>query len=578
MIRKVYDVQDLEAPLIPSRSRLYHLKPIGIGTPMVESLTSYVARLAQAHHVTPKSLVSYEILPFQGKDGKTSRHYNRLNSFWVSGASSLNGVGPVAQEWVQTLQSLTLWSNLRFLTMLTWREVIALNRLIRGRKAWCPNCYEEWKSAGHVIYEPLLWSIQGVSVCNVYHCLLSTECPYEDCKSQESMLTQVSRPGYCSRCSRWLGISTEFTYNNDIDRNTNEWKWQCWISSVLGELIAAAPTIVPPQRVQIKSMITKCVEQITDGNISELARLSNVSASTIRSFIYDGIIPYLVTLLQICFNLSISPLKFLTNDTLSNLTPNKRSRVDGIPKLTLARRKPIKTSDIEKIKLALERELAQTEPPFYHLTEIASQLGCSVTTLRKYCPELCSAITARIVKKLDPDEVEKMRKALEEMLMMENPPTLTEAALILGYSLDVLRKRFPDLTRELVVRNRDRFSLVKIRKHLLDVLADKSEPFPSLKATARSLGCSSDILETRCPDLCRKISERYKEYLHRRHEARIAAICEEVRQAVLELHEQGIYPSGRQVSFSLSNATLILRSEAHEFWQNMLTELGWKKK
>jgi hypothetical protein len=255
---------------------------------------------------------------------------------------------------------------------------------------------------------------------------------------------QVSRPGYCSKCSRWLGISTEFTYTNDIDWDANEWKWQCWIASELGELIAAAPTIQPPQKAQIKSMINRCVEQIANGNMSDLARLSNVLDHTIRSFIYDGIIPYLGTLLQICYKLSISPLGFLTNDTLPDLIPKKRSKVDDIPKLTTVRGRHKKASDIEKIKSVLERELAKTEPPYYHLTEIASQLGCSVFTLRKSCLELCSAITSRLFKKLTPDDLTKMRNALEEMLTMENPPSLTKAAMMLGYSTDVLRWHFPN--------------------------------------------------------------------------------------------------------------------------------------
>ncbi len=40
---EVYDSCDLEKPLIPPRSHLYHLEPIGIGTPYVESLTSFLS-------------------------------------------------------------------------------------------------------------------------------------------------------------------------------------------------------------------------------------------------------------------------------------------------------------------------------------------------------------------------------------------------------------------------------------------------------------------------------------------------------------------------------------------------------
>lgn len=51
-----YEEWDMNIPAIPPRSRLYRLEPVGIGTPYVESLTSYIARLAAEHCVTPKNL------------------------------------------------------------------------------------------------------------------------------------------------------------------------------------------------------------------------------------------------------------------------------------------------------------------------------------------------------------------------------------------------------------------------------------------------------------------------------------------------------------------------------------------
>ena len=48
---------------IPPRSTLYSLAPLGVGTPGIESLTSYVNRLAQVYHVGPRVLVAQHILP-----------------------------------------------------------------------------------------------------------------------------------------------------------------------------------------------------------------------------------------------------------------------------------------------------------------------------------------------------------------------------------------------------------------------------------------------------------------------------------------------------------------------------------
>ncbi|HEY9803840.1 MAG TPA: hypothetical protein V6D25_26090 [Leptolyngbyaceae cyanobacterium] len=65
------ELWDLEKPFITERSRLHHLKPIGVGTAMVESLTGYIARLADSHSVFPGILISREIAPFLN-DSKTS--------------------------------------------------------------------------------------------------------------------------------------------------------------------------------------------------------------------------------------------------------------------------------------------------------------------------------------------------------------------------------------------------------------------------------------------------------------------------------------------------------------------------
>src|SRR5260370_42366230 len=56
-----FDSWDCTLPALPKRSRLYALKPLGIGTPFVESLSGYVARLADAHAVSLGNFVGREL-------------------------------------------------------------------------------------------------------------------------------------------------------------------------------------------------------------------------------------------------------------------------------------------------------------------------------------------------------------------------------------------------------------------------------------------------------------------------------------------------------------------------------------
>jgi TniQ len=58
-----YESWNCDSPLFPARSYLYHLPPLGVGTQMVESLTGYLCRLAEAHSVPASVLVRRELLP-----------------------------------------------------------------------------------------------------------------------------------------------------------------------------------------------------------------------------------------------------------------------------------------------------------------------------------------------------------------------------------------------------------------------------------------------------------------------------------------------------------------------------------
>src|SRR5260370_3114007 len=112
-------------------SYLYYLAHIGIGTPFVESVTSYVSRLAEAHCVALGNLMKYEIFPRFGRSylpGTTQDH--NTSAFWKD-SPALNGTSPSAQDFIRVLEQLTLRNNLRFLTMLPWARVLSCRYLVR---------------------------------------------------------------------------------------------------------------------------------------------------------------------------------------------------------------------------------------------------------------------------------------------------------------------------------------------------------------------------------------------------------------------------------------------------------------
>lgn len=128
--KEVNKLWDLEKPIIRQPSRLHHLKPIGVGTPHVESLTGYVAQLAEYHRVPLAVLISREITPVVNQiflKSCTSRGLRAL----FDRATALNGTGKMVVDFVQALETLTLRDNLRFLTLLIWTEILPSQGLFR---------------------------------------------------------------------------------------------------------------------------------------------------------------------------------------------------------------------------------------------------------------------------------------------------------------------------------------------------------------------------------------------------------------------------------------------------------------
>jgi TniQ len=109
----------LAMPVVPPRSRLYHLEPVGVGTPQVESLTSYIIRLAEARCVSVATLYKYELDPvvrsLQTGEPRLEKS-NRSRNSLIYESKSLNGSCDNSKAWVQALESSTLRRDLHLLT------------------------------------------------------------------------------------------------------------------------------------------------------------------------------------------------------------------------------------------------------------------------------------------------------------------------------------------------------------------------------------------------------------------------------------------------------------------------------
>lgn len=383
----VYELWE-EGPLVfPPHSRLYHLEPIGVGSPMVESLTSYITRLAEAHRVSPYALFRNEICSLLLSQPTGNQLQAYLINLWKN-SPVMNGLASTTNQLVEALERLTSQHDLSCLTMLSWKHAFSDRRLARRQKAWCPLCYEEWRRANQVIYEPLLWSLECVTACFKHATLLHTRCPYPDCACTIFALHQQAQSGFCPRCYRWLGT----TSCREALLQGKEWSQQRWVNNQVGELLSTAHTLPPlPQDLFVHTLHT-CVEAVTGGNVLAFARQFDLEQAAVWRWQRRGLLPQLSTLLWICERLEISPLQFLTGNLSEILA--KRSLDRPSPsrpgKQQMIRRKRV---DDEKVRQTLEACLTEQPPP--SLSEVCRRIGHPDVTLYAHFAELCHAISQR---------------------------------------------------------------------------------------------------------------------------------------------------------------------------------------
>ena len=398
--------EELITPDLPSR--LYPLEPIGIETPFVESLTSYISRLATAHSVLLRTLITDEILPNLKRSHiyqEGQPVYDQLTTFWKRSAM-LNGTCPTANNWVQTVEQLTQRRDLRFLTMLTFATILSWRELIRSTQAWCPLCYEEWRKTNQVIYQPLIWQLTVMNLCPQHHIPLVLRCPHQDCGQTLSPLAPRFQPGYCSHCNRWLGKS--FLSEDCQLTNEDEQEWQFWLEQAVGELLAAAPGLssIPCLQV-ISTFISTHVRETMEGNLSEFARRVQYHRRTVWEWTQGLQVPQLDALLHICSYSGTTPIYLLTN--VQEVAQLKKE-IAGERPAREPLRKHFRQFDSEKLREALVQVLQSKEEPPPSMREVARRLNYDQSHLRKHFPDLCRAISARYLAYQQEQRLDRLRR------------------------------------------------------------------------------------------------------------------------------------------------------------------------
>jgi DNA-binding XRE family transcriptional regulator len=374
---EIYESWQISVPTI-SHSYLNHLPPIGISTPLVESLTSYVARLAASHTMNVGTLLRCEVARLLDKK------YIGANLQSISHApGALNGVGAMSRDLICALEGLTLRQDLHLLTMLNFSDVIPSRGLLRSVRAWCPLCYQSWLDRGLSLYEPLLWSLKIAKYCPTHQTLLVDKCP--SCQQHNPPFGRNFSLGFCSHCHTWLGQTSHERASASRDADLDLWRVEA-----LGALLAVSPEFRDRLSTSnITRQLSTLINEATAGNIAALARQLKIPKNTLWLWCHGEVLPSLEFSLNICRHFELSLVNFFIGDL--DESPNLDNWLVSKPQsssVTLCR-----SFEPEIARRCLEEELMNQALPPLSVTEIARKSGYNRRMLYKHFPDLCASIS-----------------------------------------------------------------------------------------------------------------------------------------------------------------------------------------
>jgi hypothetical protein len=491
-------------------------------------------------------------------------------------ARAANGVGVVAKDWVKALETLTMRRGLQDLTLLAWESIVSEGMLLRPIRAWCPVCYQIWRDSNQPIYEPLMWAIGVVEICSHHSYPLQTSC--HKCNKQSTIISAISRPGYCQNCKVWLGLSQDKPPIKCAQSMEREWVRQSWVCIAIAELIVAAPSLkICLSREMLAEGISYYLNSSTLG-ITRFAKQLGFQRPTVTRWIKGSTCPQLAQLLKFCQNLNVTPMELITTKVaISNpsIVISKSSNEIEKPLSKVTKR----TVRFKFDKADHELNVAINEFPPPSLKEVAKRAECCAITLTNNFRDLCQSVKIRrreYIKGISSDTRCRIQKLLQQALQEDPPPSLLELVRRTeGVSETHIRRMFPDLCKAVSDRYATR---PKSRKAQVQQILEKAlqeYPPPSMAALAKRCKSNKGKFYISFPLLCHAVAARHADYRSEQALKERETFRQEVRQVALMLVSKGEYPSIMLVSKNLSKPKLLNGNKvAKDALRQLRNELG----
>lgn len=357
---------------------LISIIPMGVGTPMVESLFSYLLRLSEINGVTLTELLcmlrSFTKIPEAGSNSVPNAFIRNINGT----NENISGI-------IEVLENMTGRRDLKYLSMSRWSSLFAPGLVHK----------ERWYSPGFKGgYEPLLYSIDPV-FWGLDGLPLEKHC--SSCH-QTALLSQLSyKMGKCSKCGANLdryhtaqaGASDRFS---SAFLNYNNRDYSLWVATAVGDMLAYTGDLTS---FNFGEAFEKHLCHFRIQAPYDAKRALSISHVSVKKWIQNGVLPRFDQFLNVCYCMRVSPVEFFRQDLLQVGSPIELRESPKQTRTAIASspRKPI---DAVVLRETLLQDMESKQ--YMHLSfreYCAKQLSRSEAVVRQYEPKLAKRFVAQ---------------------------------------------------------------------------------------------------------------------------------------------------------------------------------------
>ena len=437
---------------------LYGRRPRGVGTPLLESLSGYLARVCEARSISVTDALDVFVRPLVSpKLLRSSSHLPRYLKNHI--ASDFDGMTWRAHAAVRALEVLTGETDLAVHTCLSWRELFTprSSGAIRDtHKRWCALCFDAWDREGTEPWEPLLFRLGPVERCPIHRIRLSECCA--SCHRTQQMVIQRVPLSYCHHCGTRLHIGDPLRESGCFDtEDGGDGVWEWWVSVVLGQMLSVhvnSRQLADPNG--FAGLINGAVDTF---GMNSLAAAMGFKRNVLRQWRRFIKRPWLRTFVKMCLRLGVHPADVAFPDRSGRRTYSWSPWPDGEEPWLTAKVQPLvslyhtRSARIAREAVALDAAIAAGE--YGSIADITRIVGVTYDRLMRNFPDQVVKIQAKLAANRD-ERLRRYRRELHAAIDGQDIISLPAIGRALDVGLWALRGACPDLCARLVQANAER--------------------------------------------------------------------------------------------------------------------------